>query len=410
MTRTRNREQNNENTQKRARAVSHGHEARPRGRTRRREVQPEVRLVASVDYVVLFIVSVLVLIGVVMVFSASHLTAAVRHGSAYHFLQRNLIFAALGFFAMLFLANFNYELIRPLSTLFYAACIVLLILVIFIGSDAGGATRWINLFGFQFQPSELARAGVIFIMAYLIEKYPKLPRTFLGLVFLGAFVALVAILIALPGGMTVAIITSTIGLGMIAVASPFFWWLALVGGIGAAGVGGFLWWSFTTGADFRGSRIGAWLDPFSDPLGFGFQPINALYAIAGGEWFGLGVGNSNQVTFIPEAQNDIIFAIIVEELGFIGAALILILFALFIWRGIIISMRAPDTFSAMVALGIVFAIAIPTIINIGVVTNTIPNTGVNLPFISYGGTSLLVSMAMVGVLLNISRYSVQRKQ
>jgi len=374
-----------------------------------REVAPEVRVVASVDYALLFIVTVLVLIGVVMVFSASYLWATTRFDSPFHFLRPHIFFAAGGFLAMLLFSNINYELLRPLTTLLYAVSIGLLVLVIFIGSDGGGATRWLNILGFQFQPSEIARAAVIFMMAYMIERHPSLPRSIPGLAILVGIVGVVPFLIAWPGGMTVAIITASIGLGMIAVASPFFWRLAALGGVGAAGIAGYLWWEFTRGDGFRGGRIGAWLDPFSDPLRFGFQPINALYAIASGGWFGEGIGNSRQATFIPEPHNDMIFAIIVEELGFIGAVVIIILFAMFIWRGIITSMRAPDTFSSMIALGIVFAIGLPAIINIGVVTNTIPNTGVNLPFISYGGTSLLVSMALVGVLLNISRYSVQKR-
>ena len=382
-------------------------------RTKRRtprEVTPEVRVVGSIDYAMLFIVSILVLFGVIMVFSASYQLANIRFGNPFLYLRQNLAFAAIGFFVMLFLANFNYELIRPLTTLIYTISVGLLVLVIFFGEEVGGARRWIELpiIG-QFQPSELARAAIIFIIAYLIEKYPKLPRSFLGICFLGGIVGVVAVLIAIPGGATVAIVTSIIGLGIIAVASPYFWRLLVAGGVGGAGVVGWLYWQYTTGGGFRGNRFGAWLDPFSDRYGFGFQIINSLYAIASGGWFGLGIGNSMQVTFIPEPQNDFIFAVIVEELGFMGAFVIIVLFALFVWRGIITSMRAPDMFSSLVSLGIVFALAIPAVLNIGVVTNTIPNTGVNLPFISYGGTSLLVSMALVGVLLNISRYSVQKK-
>jgi len=374
-----------------------------------REPSAEVRVVGSVDYVLLFVVSVLVLFGIVMVFSASYMTAA-RAGDPFHFLQRSIPFAAVGFLVMFFLSNFNYELIRPLSTLLYGISIGLLVLVLFIGEGPGNVARWITLpFIGRFQPSEVARAAVIFMLAYMIERHPKLPRTLSGLAFLSAIVGIVVALIALPGGFTVAIITAAIGLIMIAIASPYFWRLAALGGIGAAGVGGFLWWQYVTEAGFRGGRFGVWLDPFSDRRGLGYQTIQSLFAIASGEWFGLGIGNSRQATFVPEAHNDIIFAIIVEELGFVGGVVILTLFALFIWRGIIASMRAPDTFSAMVALGIVFAIGFQAIINIAVVTNTIPNTGVNLPFISYGGTSLLVSMALTGILLNISRYSVQKK-
>ena len=381
-----------------------------------REATPEVRVVASVDYALLFIVVVLVLIGVVMVFSASYWWATTRFGGdPFHFLRPHIFFAVGGFLVMLLFANINYELLRPLTTLLYAVSVGLLILVIFIGDDGGGATRWIDILGFRFQPSEVARAAVIFMMAFMIEKYPALPRSIPGLALLTATLAVIPVLIALPGGFTAAIISAAIGLGMIVVASPLFWWIMIPGGAMAAGAVAYIRWAVTTGGGpaifggFRHGRILAWIDPFSDPRDFGFQPINGLYAIASGGWFGQGIGNSRQVTFIPEPHNDMIFAVIVEELGFLGAAVIIILFAMFIWRGILTSMRAPDTFSSMIALGIVFAIGLPAVINIGVVTNTIPNTGVNLPFISYGGTSLLVSMALVGVLLNISRYSVQKK-
>ena len=385
---------------------------RPKTTTRRtsREPKAEVRVVGSVDYVLLLVTSLLVLFGVVMVFSSSYLMAGNRFGDPFHFLRRNLMFAGVGFLIMLFLANFNYELIRPLSTLFYGVSIGLLVLVIFFGETRGGATRWIVLpiIG-EFQPSELARAGIIFMMAYMIERYPKLPRSIPGLTFLAGIIGVLVVLIMAPGGFTVGLVTAAIGFIIIAVASPFFWRFVALGGIAGVGVGGFLWWQYITEAGFRGNRFGVWMDPFSDPLNMGYQTIQSLFAIASGGWFGLGVGNSQQVSFVPEPHNDIIFAIAIEEFGFIGAVVILVMFALFIWRGIIVSMRAPDTFSALTALGIVFAIGFQAIINIGVVTNTIPNTGVNLPFISYGGTSLVVSMAMVGVLLNISRYSVQKK-
>jgi len=377
-----------------------------------RRANPEVRVIGSVDYALLFIVVLLVLFGVVMVFSSSHMISTRIHGTPFHFLRLNLIYASVGFVAMLFFANFRYELFRPMALLSYVVALGLLVLVIFIGEEINGARRWIRLGGeggFQFQPSELARAALIFTMAYLIEKFPGITRTFRGLFVLLAVVGAMVLLIVLPGGLSVGVITVTVGLGMIAVASPHFWKLGIFGGIGAAGFAGYLFWEMRMGDGFRGRRFSAWLDPFSDRLDTGFQTVQSLLAIASGEWFGLGAGQSRQVSFIPEPMNDIIFAIIVEEFGFVGAAMVIIMFGIFIWRGIIVSMRAPDTFSSMIALGIVFAIGFQAIINIGVVTNTIPNTGVNLPFISYGGTSLIVTMALAGVLLNISRYSTQRR-
>jgi len=376
---------------------------------RSRNVSAEVRIVGSVDYVLLLITILLVLIGVVLVFSASYSIADIRFGNPFLFFRRNLAFAGAGFVIMLFLANFSYENIRPLSWLLYLVTVGLLVLVMLIGEEHGGAVRWIQVpvIG-NFQPSEISRATIIFMLAYLIERNPKWPRTLIGLAILSGMVCIFVALIFLPGGFTVAIITSVVGFGLIGVASPHFWKFVVAGVIAAAGVGGWLWQSYISGADFRGGRFGVWLDPFSDPLDGGYQTIQSLYAIALGRWFGVGIDNSVQATFVPEPHNDIIFAIAIEVFGFFGAVVIILLFALFIWRGIITAMRAPDTFGALTALGIVFAIGFQAVINIAVVTNTIPNTGVNLPFISYGGTSLIVSMAMAGVLLNISRYSVQK--
>ena len=394
--------------------IENGRTNRTSRRTERvtRRAEPEVRVIGSVDYALLIVVIILVLFGIVMVFSSSHMISTRIHGTPFHFLRLNLFFAGVGFILMLFFANFRYELFRPLALLSYAVALGLLVLVIFFGEEINGARRWIRIGGpngFQFQPSELARASLIFTMAFLIEKFPNVTRTFKGLFMLVMVVGLMVGLIVLPGGLSVGVITTTVGLGMIAVASPHFWKLGILGGAGAAGFAGYLFWEMRMGDGFRGRRFSAWLDPFADRLDTGFQTVQSLLAIASGQWFGLGAGQSRQVSFIPEPMNDIIFAIIVEEFGFIGAAMVIMLFGIFIWRGIIVSMRAPDTFSSMIALGIVFAIGFQAIINIAVVTNTIPNTGVNLPFISYGGTSLVVTMALAGVLLNISRYSTQRK-
>jgi len=388
--------------------------SRPRARTKPNETlvsKSEIRYVGSPDIVIFGVVAVLVLFGIIMVGSASNAMAATRFGDPHRFVRQNIIWASIGFVGMWFLARFSYELIRPLALWAYITSAGLLVAVIVVGIGAGGATRWVSLpvIG-QFQPSELARPALIFMLAYLIESFPNTTRTWKGIFALGIIVGFLAGLIALPGGLSVAIIVTAIGIAMIAVASPKFWQLVGIGAIGGAIVGGVLWFQYAFGDGWRGGRFGAWLDPWSDHLGRGFQTIQSLYAIASGGWFGLGLGGSHQSSFIPEPHNDIIFALVIEEFGFFGAFIILLLFGVLIWRGILVAMRAPDTFSSMSAFGIVFAIGIQAIINVAVVTNSIPNTGVNLPFISYGGTSLVVSMAMMGVLLNISRYSVYRKK
>jgi len=372
----------------------------------------QVREIGSFDYTILLVVSFLVLIGVIMVFSASHMIAANRQvfgNDPYYFLRRNGVFAAIGFTVMMAASFVSYEYLRKWARVMYVVSLGLLAFVLIGGFAAGGHQRWIEIpiIG-QFQPSELARATVVFIMAYGVEKFPNALSTWGGFFRACGVVGIVVVLIYIPGGFSTALIAASIGFGMIFIASPFFWRYVLVGGGLAGAIAGYLWYQLTFGGGagaFRGARVSAWIDPFSDPLGVGFQTIQSLYAIASGGLLGLGIGNSRQASFIPEPHNDIIFAIIVEELGLIGAGLILVLFGVLIWRGVIVALNAPDTFSSMAAIGIVLAFAVPTIINIAVVTNSIPNTGVNLPFISYGGTSLMVSMALAGVLLNISRYA-----
>lgn len=386
-----------------------------RASRRNEKPQSQVRVIGGIDYTVALVVIILVLVGVVMVFSASYMNTAnrARFGhDPYFFLRRNIWWAAAGLATMAGLANVSYELIRPFAKVIYVVAVAMLLGVIAFGVASGGAQRWLDLpvIG-QFQPSEVARAAVIFMVASMVEKSPNALKSWQGLFVFSGVVAFAVALIAYPGGMTASLITAFIGFGMIFVASPHFWRFALLGGGAVAAVGTYLFRQYQVfiGGDgaFRGGRVMAWLDPFTDPLDAGFQTIQSLYAIASGGLFGLGIGQSRQSSFIPEPQNDMIFSIIVEELGLVGAGVILILFGMLIWRGIIIALNAPDTFSSMTAIGIVFAVAFPTIINIAVVTNTIPNTGVNLPFISYGGTSLLVTMALMGILLNISRYSKQ---
>ena len=365
--------------------------------------------IENADFTIYLVVTVLVLIGVVMVFSASYTMAANRvrfDNNAFYFLIRNGIFATAGFVAMNLISRINYRFWRKGVWPLYFGTLGLLFLVTIMGRDAYGATRWlaVPIIG-GFQPSEVAKAAIIFTLAHLVDKYPGALKTWDNLFIFSGIVGAVVVLVLMPGGFSTGLILSAIGFGMIFIASPYIWRFIIPGGIGISAAATYLVISARFGLDFRGARIQAWLDPWSDQLGVGFQTIQSLYAVATGGWFGIGIAESRQVSFIPEPHHDMIFAIIVEELGLLGASVILILFAIFIWRGILVAMRAPDTFGSMLAIGIVFAVAFQTIINVGVVTNTIPNTGVTLPFISYGGTSLMISMALAGILLSISRFS-----
>ncbi|MCL2361093.1 MAG: FtsW/RodA/SpoVE family cell cycle protein [Defluviitaleaceae bacterium] len=385
-----------------------GSQTRPRpAKTRTREPE-QVVSVGSMDYTIYLVVVLLTLIGVVMVFSASYVEASNRvafNNDSFYFLRRNGLMAAGGFILMNLMANISYEHIRRLAPLIYLITLGLLIAVVFIGLASHGAQRWIPFPIIQrFQPSEVAKAATIFMLAYLVDKSPNRLSTWKGLFVMGLVLGVITVLV-LYGGFSSGLIVAIIGFGMIFIASPHIMRFIVGGAAGVAAVVGYLIYDANFGDGFRGARFRAWMDPWAYSETRGFQVIQSLYAIASGGFFGSGIGQSRQATFVPEAHHDIIFAIIVEELGLIGSGLILLLFGIFIWRGIKVALNAHSTFAAMTAIGIVLAIGVQALINIAVVTNSIPNTGVTLPFISYGGTSLMVSMGLAGVLLNISRYT-----
>jgi len=349
----------------------------------------------------------LVAIGIIMVYSASYYVAATspRFGQNMFALVRSQIGAALvGFAALIVMVNFvNYKLLQRLSLLAYLGAIVLLVLTVFIGDDAGGAQRWLTIPGVvRFQPSEFAKIALIMLISDMIAKNKNWADKIPGIAILGAIIGIMVVLIGRgTNNMSSAVIIAIIGFGIIFAASARTW-LFIIGGIGASAVVGFI---LATGAGFRAGRFDAWLDPFADPTGTGFQIIQSLYAIGSGGMFGLGLGQSRQkLGFIPEAHNDIIFSVIAEELGFVGAFLVLFLFGVYLWRAIKIALNAQDMFGCLLATGCALMVGSQAIINIAVVTNSIPNTGVPLPFISHGGTSLLVMMIATGILLNISRY------
>ena len=361
-------------------------------------------LISSVDYAVLIATVLLVLSGVIMVFSASYYSAgnsADCNYDIYFYLKKQGLWAVIGFFVMYMISNFNYNKLRKFILPFYIICNICLVLVLFIGTEANGAKRWLPIGPISFQPSEVTKIAMILLLANFISKHKKILNYWRGFFSCMIIVALPAGLVAIEN-MSTAIVISVIGMSVVFVASPriVYFVVGVLGAVGA-GIGMLLF-----GEQFRMGRIMAWLDPFSDPLNKGYQTIQSLYAIASGGLFGLGLGQSRQkLGYIPEGHNDIIFAIICEELGLFGAAILVFLFIILIWRGLNIAMNSVDMFGCLIASGIVVMIAIQVILNIAVVTNTIPNTGVPLPFISYGGTSLVFMMGSIGLLLNISRYS-----
>ncbi|SET30399.1 spore cortex peptidoglycan biosynthesis regulator SpoVE [Oceanobacillus limi] len=356
------------------------------------------------DYTLLSIVVLLLIVGVVMVFSSSYIWADYKYSDTFYFLKRQLLFAGAGVVAMFFTMYTPYNTWGRYAKIILLSCFFLLLIVLIpgIGMVRGGAQSWIGVGAFSIQPSEFMKLGmIIFLSAYLAanQKYITSFKKgfFPSLILVFTAFGLIMLQPDLGTGM-VLVLTSMVMIFVAGARISHFIGLAVIGIIGFV----FLILS----APYRISRITAFLNPWEDPLGDGFQIIQSLYAIGPGGLMGVGLGESLQKYFyLPEPQTDFIFAILGEELGFIGGTVVIILFALLFWRGIKISLEAPDLFGRFLALGIVTMLTIQVMINVSVVIGLIPVTGITLPFLSYGGSSLTLTLCSVGVLLNISRYT-----
>lgn len=349
-----------------------------------------------------------------MVLSASSPSSLSTTGSSYTYVYKQAISAAIGITAMLVISKIDYRRYEKYYKLSYAFSVVILLLVLVpsLGRTINGATRWINLpiFG-SAQPSEVTKLGLIlFFAAYLSKHRNELKHVWKG--FFKPIIYFIAppilILLLVQSHFSASVVIILVLSIMMMMAGTKFSHFALFGSVGAgAGLSlMFILAKFFGMGSFRLSRIYSFLDPWQDPQGDGWQIIQSLYAIGSGGLFGVGLGNSTQkYLYISEPHNDFIFAVLAEELGFIGCAAVIILFLLFVWRGIVISMKAPDMFGSLLAVGITSLIGLQAIINIAVVTSSMPVTGIALPFFSYGGTSLIILLCAVGVLLNISRHT-----
>ncbi len=356
------------------------------------------------DYSLLFLTLFFVGFGLIMIYSTSSFNAEREFGNSAHYLTRQGAFALIGIAIMLFVSStFDYRrLIKPLPiikikpvTLFYTICIFLQIYVILFTDPIKGSKRWINLGPVGFQPSELSKVALILFTAYIIQLAPRRLDKFMGFVRVIFFVAPMLLLVVIPNFST-GLIMGIIVVIICFVASRKKLYFILAGILGAA-AGAF----FIFGVDYRGERLEIWRNVETHPKGH--QILQGLYAIASGGIFGKGLGQSMQkLGFIPESHNDMIFSVICEELGLFGAICIILLYLLVIWRLFIISINAPDLFGGLIATGILIHIAVQVLINISVVTNTIPSTGIPLPFISYGGSSLIFLLFEMGIALNIS--------
>lgn len=346
----------------------------------------------------------LLAIGVIMVYSASAVLAYHDFGDSFYYLKRQLIFAVFGVLAMLTVMNVDYLILKKYAKPLLIACFILLVIVLIpgIGVVRGGARSWLGIGSFGIQPSEFMKLGmIIFLAKYLSDNQRKITNFFSGLMPPLLLVGLAFGLIMLQPDLGTGAVLVGASLMIIFTAGARLQHLAMLALIGVAGLVGLI-----AAAPYRLQRITAFLDPWQDPLGAGYQSIQSLYAIGPGGLVGLGLGASRQkYNYLPEPQNDFIFSIIAEELGFIGGTFVIVLFLLLVWRGMRTAMTAPDTFGSLLAVGIVGMFAVQVIVNIGVVIGMFPVTGITLPLISAGGSSLTLMLTAVGILLNISRYS-----
>lgn len=363
------------------------------------------------DYSLLFIVLFLLGFGLVMIYSVSSYEAYADYSDAAYYLKKQLLAVILGFVFMIVAANIPYYVWAKFAGVGYLVSVILIALVPKFGIESHGAKRWLRIpvIGMSLQPAEVAKLCMIIFLANLVCKMGKGIRTFKGMaVLLLTSLPLAIIVWKWTDNLSSAIIILGIAVFMIFVASPDYKRFIAVGLAGICAVSGLVYYisqlTMSEELGFRFKRILAWLNPEAYAQDEGFQTLQALYAIGSGGVMGKGLGQSMQkLGFIPEAQNDMIFSIICEELGLFGAIAIILMFILLLWRMMIIANNAPDLFGALLVVGVMGHIAIQVILNIAVVTNTIPNTGISLPFISYGGTSVLFLMTEIGLVLNVAK-------
>ena len=357
----------------------------------------------KIDITFFSFVLILLTIGLVMLFSASYAYSYEYYGNSYKFISRQSIFAVVGVALMLLVSRIDYHILKKFAWVIFIVVIAMLGLLLILPPMVDGmdVKRWIAIGPISFQPSELAKFAIVLLFSSLISANFKQMRDFKFILFLVVVLILTCGLIVLEPHLSATILVFLLGIVLLVVGGlPKRY---IFGGLGA-GVGGVGLLVVTGAIGYASDRFKYWLDPWLDPTGEGFQTIQSLLAIGSGGILGRGIGQSRQkYLWVPEPHNDFIFSIVCEELGLIGAIVIIILFCLLVWRGFVIAMRSPDKFGALLSIGLTFQVGLQAMLNIWVVTNTIPNTGISLPFFSYGGTSLLILLAEMGVVLSVSR-------
>lgn len=362
------------------------------------------------DFTLVITVLLLLALGIIMVLSASAPSALSMYGDSYTYVRKQAFFAVLGIAAMFFISKIDYKILKRFYWPAYVISIILLLMTAVpgLGMEVNGARRWVDIKITSFQPSEVAKIGlIIFYAGYLTEHKSELGSFVKGfLVPLAYLLPPIAILIGLQSHLSASIVIILISsIMMIMAGTKFTYFLSAGVAGGSLGITLLVLIAQVTGKGaYRLERLKSFIDPFADASDTGYQVVQGLYAIGSGGLFGVGLGESKQkYLYIPEPHNDFIFAILAEELGFVGCLIVMILFGIFIWRGILASMKAPDSFGSLLGIGITSLIGLQAIMNIAVVTSSMPATGIALPFFSYGGTALLILLASVGVLLNITR-------
>ena len=362
----------------------------------------------------LVLVLLLVSLGSIIVFSASYPYALAKMGDSMYYIKRQTAFLALGLFFMVIAARFPYKLYKKFAIPAYGVALLLLVAVLFIGLTEGSAKRWIGVGSITVQPSEIMKLALVLMLAWYLDRYQHMvqerrdKKTMIvrGVLIPGVILGAACGLVLLEKHLSGTIILAAIGMIVLIIGGVHIGWTALIyGTIGLTGATVFLMTN-----QYALERIKSFLSPVEDILGADWQTTQGLYAIGSGGFFGVGIGNSRQkYSYVSQPQNDFVFTIWCEETGFLGALLVVALFLLLLWRGYVIAMHAPDTFSALTVFGITSQVGIQALLNMAVVTDLIPNTGISLPFFSYGGSSLVLLLTEMGIVLSISRHSTQRQ-
>lgn len=361
------------------------------------------------DPIILAIVTILALFGSVMIFSASYAYAEARYENGYYFIERQLIWLVLGYIVLVICSRLTPNFYREATPLAFGITVVLLIAVLVAGQMGNGAQRWIKIGPITLQPSEIAKTTLVMMLSHYfyhqkdkaLDTHHKKNILIWGTFFPFCYIGTICLLVMLQKHLSGIIILGSIGILVMILSGAGLRYLAYFCGAAFSGVT-----ALALFTDYTKRRITIWLNPEQFPLEGGWQTLQGMMAIGSGGFFGLGLGKSRlKYSYVSEPANDMIFTIICEELGFLGALLVLLLFGLFIWRGFKIGLTQQDPYARLLVLGIVVKVAIQVLLNIAVVTNTIPNTGISLPFFSYGGSSLIMLFAEMGIICSASRTS-----